>query len=514
MAGKGRPFTKGKSGNPSGRPKVPDDIKAMIQLNQFELSRVLNHVAFMNVPDLKKMTKSTDAPAILVGAAKIAEKMSKGDLWSANLIFDRLIGRTREAEPRDVTPPIQIEAPKLKTFDEFCETAGYPKPFEKQNEMRSFAFDQTDPRLLLGARGYGKTDYLTILGVAYEIYKEWFLGLELTETNLIVTKSRERNSAIVGEISHALRANGVPLEKDNESCIRVEGLRGSNHSVSATTIKTKSFRGRHPKRILLDDPVTEDDVSPATRKHVEKVYNELHKLTSNILIIGQPAHKQDLYAKLRQIVLKMEVPHGTIPQLDHDLEAQRLAGVDEASIQASYFLKIPSDGSMPFENVRYIDKFPTGDSAVAFIDPSFKGGDFTALSIFKHHFDGVAVHGKVWKRAWNHCLDDMIIELKKYSVKRVGFETNSLGDQPIIMLRQGLAGLGVGVVGKDSTSNKHSRIMAAGGYAHLIHLSKESDKAYTDQVINYEYDADNDDAPDSLATGLEWIGLIRGKGKR
>lgn len=446
----------------------------------------------------------------------IVEKGGPGAATMAIYLDKKMFPEERPDLPPP--PPIPPESGSLKqnvrTFEEFCEKAGYPKPFEKQKEMRSFGLDALEPRLLLGSRGYGKTDYVTILGVAYEIYKEWALGLPLKETNLIVTKSREKNAAMLGEISHALTANGVPLEKDNASCIRVEGLRGKDHSVSAVTIKTKSFRGRHPKRIILDDPVTEDDVSPATRKHVEKVYNELHKLTSNILIIGQPAHKQDLYAKLRQIVLKMEVPHGTIPELDHDLEAQRLAGVDEASIQASYFLTIPSDGSMPFENIRYLDRFPVGDSAVAFIDPSHRGGDFTALSIFKQYMDGVAVYGKVWKRAWNHCLDDMILELKKCNVKKVGFETNALGDQPIIMLRQGLVGLGVGVVGKDSTSNKHSRIMAAGGYAHLIHLSKESDRAYTDQVVQYEYNVDHDDAPDSLATGLEWIGLIRGKGKR
>jgi hypothetical protein len=45
----------------------------------------------------------------------------------------------------------------------------------------------------------------------------------------------------------------------------------------------------------------------------------------------------------------------------------------------------------------------------------------------------------------------------------------------------------------------------------LIHLSKESDSQYLDQVVQYEYKAKHDDAPDSLASCLQWIGLIRGK---
>lgn len=392
-----------------------------------------------------------------------------------------------------------------KNFTEFCIDANYPAPFEKQVEMLGFGFDNSVTRLLLGARGVGKTDYLTILGAAYKIY------LDRQYSILIMTKSKERNTAIIAEISAALRANGVDIDKENSTRIRVNGHKGKDHSVSMVTVKTVSLRGRHPKMVILDDPVTEDDTSDATRLLVEKKYNELQKLTSNVFIIGQPAHKYDLYAKLRGIVKTMEVPHGSIPELDHDLQAQRAAGVDEASIQASYFLNIMPEGSTPFDSIKYIDKFPLGESAVAFIDPSHEGGDYTALTILRQHMEGIAVVGFCYKKAWNHCLEEMVKKMNLYRTSRIAFETNALGDQPIIMLRQLFAGTPVGVIGRRSNTQKHSRIMAAGGYAHLIHLSKESDKQYTDQVVKYEYKAKFDDAPDSLASCLEWVGLIRGK---
>lgn len=391
------------------------------------------------------------------------------------------------------------------SFEEFCLKAGYPKPYPKQVDMMSFGMHQSDPRLLLGARGYGKTDYVVILGIAYDIYCN-----PTTSTNLIMTKSRERNAAMLGEIAAACSKNGITFEIENSTSLRVAGLLGKDHSVSAVTVKTVSLRGRHPKRIIMDDPVTEDDTSDATRNLVEKKYNELQKLSSNVLIIGQPAHKYDLYAKLRPLLLKLEVPHGTIPELDHDLEAQRLAGVDEASIQASYFLKIISEGATPFDNVKYIDKFPEGGTSVAFIDPSHEGGDYTALSVVKAYMQGVAVEGYVWKKAWNHCLDDMLPHLQRLGVQKLCFETNALGDMPLDILRQLFPG--IGIVGKRSTSNKHSTIMAAGSYAHMIHLSKQSAPTYKDHVVQYEYKAKFDDAPDSLARCLEWIGLIRGKG--
>lgn len=414
--------------------------------------------------------------------------------------------------PPEVNPQSTQSYPQKKSFDDFCRDAKYPVPYPKQVEMKDFGLADTDPRLLLGARGYGKTDYVTVLGVAYQIYCDWFdfkyARGELSETNLIITKSKVRNTAIIDEIGMALKANGVELEKENSSCLRVKGLIGKDHSVEVLTIKS-SFRGRHPKRILMDDPVTEEDTSEAMRTLVKKKYNEAYKLSKNIVIIGQPAHAFDLYAELRPQLKKLELPHGSIPELDADLNAMKLAGVDANSIMMSYHLKVPEEGSSVFANLKYIDKFPAGDS-VAFIDPS-DGGDYTALSIIKGYLDGVAVEGHAFKKAWYHCLDEILPILLARGVRKLCFETNKHGNQPIEQLQKLLAPHGIGVVGKFSDSNKHAAIVSTGSFSHLIHLSRESSKTYTDQVVKYEYNSKFDDSPDSLARGLEWIGLIRGK---
>lgn len=410
------------------------------------------------------------------------------------------------------TPEPDKEKPVKKTFVEFCTKAGYPEPFAKQIEMMKFGIAIDDPRILLGSRGYGKTDYVTVLGTAYAIYENWFdfkyNNAPLTETNLIISKSRTRNTAMIEEIGAALTANGVPLEKQNSGCLRVQGLIGKDHSAEVLTIKS-SFRGRHPIRIIMDDPVTEEDTSEAMRLLVKKKYDEAYKLCKNIVIIGQPAHQFDLYAELRPQLKKLEVPHGTIKELDADLEAMKLAGVDATSIEMSYHLRVPASGSSIFANIKYADNFPNGD-CVAFIDPS-DGGDYTAISIIKGLMDGVVVQGHVWKKAWFHCLDDIVPILKARGVKKLCFETNCTGSQPIIQLRQLLAPLGIGVTGKHSDTNKHAAIEAAGSYAHQIYLSKESDKTFIDHVVKYEYKSKFDDAPDSMARCLEWLGLIRGR---
>lgn len=410
-------------------------------------------------------------------------------------------------------PTAQVPNNKL-TFEEFCVNAGYPKPFPKQIEMVRFVIHGDGARLFLGSRGYGKTDYSVALGVAYEIYLD-----PLSDQNrfMIVTKSIDRNTALLAEIAGALEKNGITeFDKRNSHCLRIKGLVGKDHSVIAKTIRSSGFRGWHPKLILMDDPVTPEDTSAAERARVQKLYNELHKLCPNIAIIGQPVHKYDLYEtlrpKMREQTKLLEMPIGTIPELDPDLEAQRLAGVEESSIQSSYYLKVPNVGATPFDNVKYIDKFPRGDS-VCFIDPSHKGGDYTAASIIRAYMQGVAVVGFCWKMAWNHCSDELVSKLLEYGVKKLAIECNALGDMPVELLRSipAIQKAGIGVVGVNSTGNKHSFIMAAGQFAHLIHLSKESHQVYLDQTVKYEYKAEHDDAPDSLASGLNWLGLIRGK---
>ena len=410
------------------------------------------------------------------------------------------------SQPANKTEP---QLPKVSTFEEFCAKAGYPSPYVKQIEMQAFSFNgELEPGLLLGARGYGKTDYVTILGTAYSIYLSYMVG-ENDDSTLIITKSRVRNTAILQEIANALKANDVMLEKENAYCIRTQGCKGKDHSVEAITIKS-SFRGRHPKRIIMDDPVTEEDVSAAQRALVERKYSEAYKLSRNLTIIGQPAHAFDLYAKLRPALKrKLEVPWGTIPELDQDLEAMKVAGIDPASIEMSYHLRVPTTGNNPFGGIRYVDKFHNGD-AVAFIDPS-DGGDFTAVSIVKGYMNGVMVQGRAWKLPWYHCLEEMMKEFKLRGVRKVCFETNHSGTQPLDQLRSVLGPLGIGVQGAHSDTNKHATIMNAGSYANLIHLSKESDHVYTNQVVQYEYGADFDDAPDSLARCLVWLGLVKAK---
>ncbi len=505
-----------------GRPKFKLDTDQIKQLEKmagigmtmeqmaamFDMSKDTLENLYKREPAIKSALSKGRAKASAQVLQTLFNMAASGKCIAATIFWTKVRERWKEPvqEIALVDDQLQMIVNRKKTFVEFCEDCGYPAPFEKQLEMRSFVFDDEGKtaRLLLGSRGYGKTDYTTILGTAYKLYENPKYRI------LILTKSDEKNAAIVEEITKALKFNGVKLEKDNAHYCRVVGVSGKDHSVSALTIGSTSLRGRHPDLIIMDDPVTEEDVSEATRTRLQRKYNELTKLCQNIAIIGQPVHVFDLYETLRPLLKLMEVPHGTIPELDHDLIAMKLAGVSEVSINASYHLKVTSEIGNPLSKVQYLDKFPDGDS-VAFIDPSFRGGDYTAMSVGRQHFDGIAIQGFAWKKSWEDCLDDIKKAVVIYNIKRICFETNCLGSMPLKVLREALKDLGVGVVGRDSTGYKHSRIMAAGTFAQSIFLSKTSHRIYIDQTTKYEYGSKYDDSPDSLASLLDWIGLIRGK---
>lgn len=401
--------------------------------------------------------------------------------------------------------------PSSPDFGVFCESVGYFRPYSKQVEMAEFVRG-SGARLLLGARGYGKTDYGVICGIA------WALLQEPSDTWLILTKEEERGKDILSEIARVLEACGVAFEQRNSKNLRLSGHAGKDPNVAVLPLRSRSFRGRHPKHIVCDDLITPDDTSAAERARVEKVREELMKLTGNVVFIGQPAHAKDVYAKMRKLagVKTLEVPYGSIPELDCNLEAQRAAGISEASIQASYFLKISETERLPFAAVEYANFFPSGTST-GFVDPSHEGNDYTAFAVGAFNFDRFIVAGFAWQKAWDDCLDDIAAVLKVFHTTHFAFETNGLGKHPVMLLRQ----MGAKVSEWKSTTNKHGRIMNAATFRDHIKLAqylppeintpafREAQSAFNDMVINYEYKAERDDAPDALANLLMYLNIVR-----
>lgn len=390
----------------------------------------------------------------------------------------------------------------------YCAYSHYPAPFPKQIEMAKWAFEhEEEPRLILGARGYGKTDYVTINGSGYKLLNDKQYKI------LLITKENERGKEIVAEIREGLANNGVKFANRAKKKIRIVGCRGKEDNFTALTIRSKGIRGRHPNLIIMEDPITPEDASETERRRVKKVYEELLKLTRNIVIIGQPVHAEDLYQELREKIPTLGVWYGQIPELDKDLDVERSAGVSEASIQASYFGVITDDNSLPFRRCEVVDYYNRKN--VMFIDPSHKGGDLTAVAVGGFLGDTLPVVGFAFKKAWYDCLEEFDYIMGRYGVGRVSIETNGLGELPVMQLRS--AGM-AGVMGKNHTGNKHARIMNMASFVDAIKLTKVTDvppafiqanELFIERVKKYEYNIKQDDPPDAMAGLCGLIGIIK-----
>lgn len=403
---------------------------------------------------------------------------------------------------------------KPHNFEEFCINSGYPKPYKLQVEWCDrLLFKEKETRLFLGARAYGKTDYLTICGSAWKIYND------PKTTIMIFCKTQERSRAILRAIAECLEKNGVKLKKKNAKEIRTIENFGKQPTASAWSIGSSGIRGNHPQLVIMDDPITPEDISEATRKKVKTTYSECLSLVSNILIIGQPVHKNDLYMELCDCISTTRAKWGTIKELDKDLNELRSQGMDDETIKANYFLEIANNGRLPFKNCEVVDYYPA-EISQAFIDPAKEGVDYTALTIATSHFENLIVLGFAFNKSWDNALPDIVELVRAFKVCKLGFETNGIGEFPLKFIRNELKqnDIDCRVVGMNNTENKHKRIMTAGSgkFTPYIKFSRIAtsnklylaNKLYIDFCRNYEYNVKVDDPPDSLASCMQQMNLI------
>lgn len=90
-------FKPGQSGNPGGKPKVPDDILKARKLNQIELERVVNKYLWLQRDEVQAAIKDPATPMMeLMVASIVAQAAQKGDQVRLEFILARLIGRVKD----------------------------------------------------------------------------------------------------------------------------------------------------------------------------------------------------------------------------------------------------------------------------------------------------------------------------------------------------------------------------------------------------------------------------------
>lgn len=118
----GKDFKQGQSGNPKGRPKLPEDVKSCLKLNQVEFVRLANEFLFMSAKQLKEVSENHEETVFRqILAAVLLEAITNGDHKRLEFFIDRLIGKSKQTE---------VDEPQKNLH---CEIVRFIQSTEKNN---------------------------------------------------------------------------------------------------------------------------------------------------------------------------------------------------------------------------------------------------------------------------------------------------------------------------------------------------------------------------------------------
>lgn len=259
-----------------------------------------------------------------------------------------------------------------------------------------------------------------------------------------------------------------------------------------------SLTGKHYDRIFTDDIVNiKDRQSKAERENTKTMYQELINLLNRggrIFNSGTPWHKEDAFTLMPPA--KKYDCYTTGLMSKEEIQKKR----DELSpslFAANYELKhIASEDIIFFNPVvgAAIEKIMNAN--FCHIDAAYGGEDYTAFTIVKKKEGKYYVYGRIWQRAVDDVMDQIIADRKRLLAGKIFCETN--GDKGY--LAKALRDKGERVIEYHEDTNKYIKIVThlKGDWSNVVFV-EGTDQEYIDQILDYNEYAEHDDAPDSLA---------------
>lgn len=279
-----------------------------------------------------------------------------------------------------------------------------------------------------------------------------------------------------------------------------------------------SLTGQHYDLIYTDDIVTiKDRTSRAEREQSKVVYDELQNIkkkgSGRIFNTGTPWHKDDAFVKMPEPI-KYDC-YSTGIFMDEELDDLR-EKMSPSLFAANYELRHIASEDVIFENAQ--SGYPiemVQNATFCHIDAAYGGEDYTAFTIVKKSDGKYYVFGRLWHKAVDECLDEIIEERKRLLAGKIYCETN--GDKGY--LARDLRERGERVVTYSETTNKYIKIVThlKGEWQNVCFVNG-TDKEYIEQILDYNEYAEHDDAPDSLACMMRLLhprkddGMVSGFG--
>lgn len=386
---------------------------------------------------------------------------------------------------------------------------GFTDLKEIHNEwIKDFLYNEGD-LTLQAHRGSYKTTCLSIaMALMVVIYpNQTAIFLRKTDDDvktIMLQVSNLLQTDMFQGLSHALYGVGIELRKESVFEIDTnlhESTKGAPQ-LSAMSLGG-SLTGQHADVIITDDIITlKDRVSRASREHTKLVYQELENIKNRngrFINTGTPWHKDDAF-QLMENIKKFDV-YSTGLVSENELYTLR-DRMSSSLFSANYELKHIADEMALFRNPKYTSNEKAIFDGVAHIDSAYGGGDGTAFTIAKKVGNDYIVFGKLWKKHVDDCMDEILEWHKHYRAGTIYNELNA--DKGYLAKELEKKGYFVGTY--HEAENKYIKIatILRREWGNIYFLNN-SDPEYISEILDFTENAENDDAPDSLASLIRAI---------
>lgn len=366
----------------------------------------------------------------------------------------------------------------------------------------------TEDMTLLAHRGSYKT---TCLSVALSI----LVASEPMENLIFMRKSEEDVKEIIGQVRKIIqhesfryltgKAYGeeygpVTLRQASATALTTDVYAAAKGAAQLLGIGTSgSITGKHADKVITDDIVnTTDRTSKAERERIIRVYDELQNIRNpggRIINTGTPWHPEDA------ISLRMPNPQRFDCYTTGLLTADKIAEL-KRSMAPSLFAANYELQHIAAENALFT-AYPgeTADESMlcdgyAHIDAAYGGEDYTAFTCARRDGDTLYLYGRLWRSHVDTVMDAILADADRLMCAPIYCETNA--DKGY--LARELRSRGASVRPYQERMNKYHKISTflRKWWGNVVFLAG-TDPAYIAQIMDYNEQAEHDDAPDSAA---------------
>ena len=296
---------------------------------------------------------------------------------------------------------------------------------------------------------------------------------------------------------------GVNLKLTVESATEINtnlttDIRGTSQLVGMGC--GSSITGKHFDRIFTDDIVNINDrVSKAERDRTKLVYQELQNIKNRdgrIFNTGTPWHKDDCFAIMPEAEKFDCYSTGLIS--DEQLEVIKKS-MTRSLFAANYELRHIAAEDVIFQNPQTGADPSEVEQGDCHIDAAYGGEDFSAFTIVKKQGNIFYVYGRLWQKNIDDCLDEIQRLRAQFNAGKIYCEDN--GDKGY--LAKELRNRGERAIIYHENMNKFIKITTyLKAEWENVKFVAGTDKAFIDQICDYNENADHDDAADSLASQI------------